>query len=120
MGIHPLVRDLYRRFLVIPHPLGRAYVRDRAKAAILENAHLKAPPRVPVRVSGESDCGEGGNDDLIGSRRRARRAISSETGVSIDEEGEDAFMRAVYKGRWWAKEMAGVVQLAKFRALRRA
>jgi hypothetical protein len=119
MGIHPLVRDLYRRFLVIPHPLGRAYVRDRAKAAILANAHLKAPPRAAARVSGGADAGEDG-DGAAGLRRRARRAVCSEMGASNeDEEAEDAFMRAVYKGRWWAKETAGVVQLVKFRALRR-
>ncbi len=32
---------------------------------------------------------------------------------------EDELMRAVYKGRWWVKEMVGVIQLKKYRALRK-
>ena len=31
---------------------------------------------------------------------------------------EDAVMRAVAKGRWWVKELIGVVQLKKYRTMR--
>lgn len=71
-----LVRDLYRRFLLVgkDYPRGLPFVRERAKAAILQNASLT---------------------------------------------NEDEVMRAIAKGRWWVKEMIGVIQLKKYRTLRR-
>ncbi len=30
---------------------------------------------------------------------------------------EDELMRAVHKGRWWVKELAGVTRLKKYRAM---
>ncbi len=70
-----LVRDLYRRFLVVgrDYPRGLNFVRTKAKEAFYRNAHLT---------------------------------------------DEDSLMRAVAKGRWWVKELIGVVQLKKYRALR--
>jgi hypothetical protein len=75
--MHPLVRDLYRRFLVVgrDYPLGLPYVRGKAKEAIQRN-----------------------------------RSVTD----------EDELMRAVYKGRWWVKELVGVIQLKKYRAMRRS
>jgi hypothetical protein len=32
---------------------------------------------------------------------------------------EDDIMRAVAKGRWWVKELIGIVQLKKYRSLRK-
>lgn len=70
-----LVRDLYRRFLVVgrDYPRGLAFVRTKVKEAMFRNAHLT---------------------------------------------DEDDLMRAVAKGRWWVKELIGVVQLKKYRTLR--
>lgn len=72
--MHPLVRDLYRRFLWAgrDYPRGLPFVRARAKTAFFRNASLT---------------------------------------------GEDIFF-AVAKGRWWVKEMVGVIQLRKYRAMR--
>jgi hypothetical protein len=69
-----LVRDLYRRFLLVgrDYPRGLAFVRAKAKAAFFANA--------------------GADDETV--------------------------LRAVAKGRWWVKEMVGVVQLGKYRAMR--
>lgn len=41
--MHPLVRDLYKRFLHVgpDYPLGLAYVREKARAAILANKDMK-------------------------------------------------------------------------------
>lgn len=41
--MHPLVRDLYKRFLHVgpDYPLGLAYVREKAKAAIMANKDMK-------------------------------------------------------------------------------
>ena len=73
--MHPLVRDLYKRFLVVgrDYPRGQAYVREQAKSAFLKNAALS---------------------------------------------GEDAIFPAIARGRWWVKELVGVIQLRKYRALR--
>ena len=40
--MHPLVRDLFKRFIYVgrDYPLPPPYVRDKAREAILKNAHL--------------------------------------------------------------------------------
>ncbi|KAF0719787.1 Aste57867_786 [Aphanomyces stellatus] len=72
--MHPLVRDAYKRLLLVgrDYPLGLDYVREKAKEAFLKQAHLT-------------------NDEEI--------------------------KRAVHRGRWMAKEMIGVIQLKKYRAM---
>ena len=74
--MHPLVRDLYKRFLVVgrdyPHPEGLQYVRRKVKEAFFKNADLK-------------------------------------TDAEIN--------KAIHKGRWWVKEMIGVIQLKKHRTM---
>lgn len=42
--MHPLVRDLYKRFLVVgrDYPKGLDYVRGKAKEAFVANAHLES------------------------------------------------------------------------------
>ena len=44
----PLVRDLYKRFLIAGrfYPQGLDYVRLKAKDAFFENAHLKDPVEI--------------------------------------------------------------------------
>ena len=74
--MHPLVRDLFKRFLVVgrDYPLGLAHVRAKAKAAILANAGLAS---------------------------------------------ELEIKRAVGRGRWMVNELIGVIQLRKYRTLRK-
>ena len=73
--MHPLVRDLYRRFLHVgrDYPQGLAFVRAKAREGFMLNA-----------------------------------ALSSEADV----------LHAVNTGRWWVKEMVGVIQFKKYRAMR--
>lgn len=73
--MHSAVRDLYRRFLWVgrDYPAGLAFVREKAKAAIMHNRHLTS---------------------------------------------EREILLAVARGRWWVKELIGVVQLRKYRAMR--
>ena len=47
-------------------------------------------------------------------RERAKAAFFRNAALT----DEDAVMRAVAKGRWWVKELIGVVQLKKYRAMR--
>lgn len=73
--MHPLVRNLYKRFVIVgrDYPLASPYVKDKAKLAFQKNAYLK--------------------DD-------------------VDVK------RAVARGRWMVRELIGVIQLKKYRALR--
>ena len=73
--MHPLVRDLYKRFMHVgrDYPQGLSVVREKAKIGFMKKAHLR-------------------------------------------EESEILF--AVNEGRWWVKEMIGVIQFKKYRALR--
>lgn len=73
--MHPLVRDLYKRFLYVgkDYPQGLAFVRAKAKEGFFLNANLT----------------------------------------------QDAdILHAINQGRWWVKEMIGVVQFKKYRAMR--
>ena len=73
--MHPLVRDLYKRFIHVgkDYPQGLTFVRAKAKEGFFLNAALT----------------------------------------------EDAdILLAVNQGRWWVKEMIGVVQFKKYRAMR--
>jgi hypothetical protein len=74
--MHPLVRDLYKRFLIVgkDYPLGLSFVREKAKTAFFANAHLK---------------------------------------------DEIEIKRAVNKGRYMTKELIGVIQLKKYRTLKK-
>ena len=76
--MHPLVRDLYRRFLWVgrDYPGGLALVRPKVKAG------MRNWTPIPV-------------DDL-------------------------ALTKAIAVGRAWVRELEGVVQLHKYRAMRRA
>ena len=47
-------------------------------------------------------------------RAKAKAAILQNAGL----RDEEAILRAVAKGRWWVKELIGVVQLKKYRTLR--
>jgi len=96
--MHPFVRELYRQLLHAgsSHPEGKAFVRDRAKAAFFAEKNLAVPP-------------------IVQSRNR----ITSIRTSYEDSNEYDAFMKAIYKGRWWVKELAGIIQLHKYRYLRR-
>ncbi len=51
--MHPLVRDLYKRFLLagIDYPQGLSYVRSKAKEAIFKNAHITEEVELKRAVS---------------------------------------------------------------------
>jgi hypothetical protein len=73
--MHPLVRNLYKRFVIIgrDYPVASPYVKDKAKLAFQKNSHL-----------------------------------SDEVDIK----------RAVARGRWMCRELVGVIQLKKYRAMR--
>mmetsp|Transcript_12183 Transcript_12183/g.17769 ORF Transcript_12183/g.17769 Transcript_12183/m.17769 type:complete len:113 (+) Transcript_12183:120-458(+) len=87
--MHPLVRDLYKRVLLVgkdyPHPGGLSYVRSTWKTA------LRNPANCPAYYNPNSTL----------------------------QEKERDVKEAVKKGRFMVKEMMGVIQLKKYRTLKR-
>mmetsp|Transcript_15635 Transcript_15635/g.33864 ORF Transcript_15635/g.33864 Transcript_15635/m.33864 type:complete len:117 (+) Transcript_15635:96-446(+) len=89
-GMHPLVRDLYKRAIIVgkdyPHPDGIEYVRRKWKEA------LRNPD----------------NCELIGG-----------ASPDIAKENERILRKAVGRGRYVIREMEGTIQLKKYRTMRR-
>eukprot|EP00808_Paulinella_micropora_P027013 g34077.t1 len=87
--MHPLVRNLYKRFLVVgkDYPLGLAFVRRKAKEGIRKNAHL--------------------TDD-----REIRLAVHRGRGMCSAVHPSDYCVNRI------VKELQGVVQLKKYRTMR--
>mmetsp|Transcript_26663 Transcript_26663/g.77591 ORF Transcript_26663/g.77591 Transcript_26663/m.77591 type:complete len:98 (+) Transcript_26663:127-420(+) len=74
--MHPLVRDLFKRFIIVgrEYPIPPPFVRDKAAKAFEANAHLT---------------------DFVEVKR------------------------AVARGRWMVRELIGVIQLKKYRTMRK-
>ena len=90
--IHPLVRDLYKRALHVgqDYPLGMEYVRRTWKAA------LRSPSNCPSCYATSSNVPD------------------------LQSPGcEKELHRAVAKGRYMVREMIGVIQLKKYRTMKR-
>ena len=87
--MHPLVRDLYRRVILIgrdyPHADGISYVRREWKKA------LRNPENCPSWYQSNS----------------------------TEEVKEKELRKAIAKGRYVLREMIGVIQLKKYRSLKR-
>lgn len=87
MKLHPLVRDLYKRAILVgrdyPHPRGLEYVRQEWKRALRDPAN---------QVSELSLC---------------------------PKETEKEIRKLVGRGRYAIREMEGLIQLKKYRTLRR-
>ena len=111
--MHPLVRDLFKRFLVVgrDYPLGLSHVRAKAKAAILANAGLTDELAIKRAV------GRG--------RWMVRRTPPPSGGPSRERPvGDDKPRpsRSVGLSRLslsQVNELIGVIQLRKYRTLRK-
>lgn len=94
--MHPLVRDLYKRALFVgrDYPLGMEYVRRTWKKA------LRNPENCPSCYDYDSN----GSSPV---------AVNPPT-----LECEHELRKAVGKGRYMVREMIGVIQLKKYRAMK--
>lgn len=92
--IHPLVRDLYKRALLVgrdyPHPQGMVFVREKWKEAL----------RNPSNCPSWYPAGDDNPHPSLDSTQR-----------------EKEIRRAVARGRFMVREMVGVVQLKKYRTM---
>jgi hypothetical protein len=95
--MHPLVRNLYKRVLVVgkEYPTGLEHVKKVWKTA------LRNPANCP------SWYDQQGND---GDRPNASATVMND---------EEELLRAVHKGRHMVKEMIGIIHLKKYRAMKR-
>ncbi|KAL3760246.1 hypothetical protein ACHAWU_001756 [Discostella pseudostelligera] len=111
-GVHPLVRDLYKRAILVgrdyPHPEGIEHVRRKWKEAIRNPENYPGfVASVPVAVEGSS------------SSNNIRGATISTPDQEIMKENERILRKAVGKGRYVIREMEGTIQLKKYRTMRR-
>ena len=91
--MHPKVRDLYKRFLLVgrAYPQGLAYVRCRVKEAFRSTA-------LPFASS-------------------PFLASSSFEKTSQSEENDVALNKALAKGRYWVRELQAISSLHKYRQM---
>ena len=89
-----MVRDLYKRAILVgrdyPHPRGLNYVREQWKRAISETSVSSELETIPIR---------------------------QEVNSAVRREKE--MRKLVGKGRYAIREMIGVIQLKKYRTMRR-
>lgn len=87
--MHPLVRDLYKRFLHVgpDYPLGLAYVREKARAAILANKDMKDEEELLKAVH----KGRWWVNEIIGVvKLKKYRAMRQRYGTASDGSAETA------------------------------
>jgi hypothetical protein len=96
MPIHPLVRDLYKQALLAgrDYPTGIHHVRERWKKAILNAENCPS-------------CYDSNND-------QQNRTMT----IERQQQCEKEIRLAVARGRHMLREMMGVIQLKKYRAMR--
>ena len=115
--MHPLVRDLYKRAIIAgrdyPHPDGLDYVRRTWKAALRDSKNCPSCYR----------C-----SDTTADHAGARAHAGNHNGASpdspkpnclADPKCEKEIRLAVGRGRKMVNEMVGVIQLKKYRTMRR-
>ena len=108
--MHPLVRDLYKRAIIVgrdyPHPDGLEYVRRTWKAALRDSKNC---PSCYTQGRGTGDGGDGGSSP----------AAAPKPDCLADPKCEKEIRLAVGRGRKMVNEMVGVIQLKKYRTMRR-
>ena len=104
--MHPLVRDLYKRALVVgrDYPLGLSYVRQTWKTA------LRNPENCPSCYDPNGKLLQGFFPDNNGFDSKKQMEVS---------DCEREIRKAVGKGRYMIREMIGVIQLKKYRTMKK-
>ncbi|KAG7339137.1 hypothetical protein IV203_020081 [Nitzschia inconspicua] len=133
--IHPLVRDLYKRALVVgrDYPLGLPYVRKQWKRAIrnVDNTPSCYQQQQQQQQQHQSQSGpqhsQHPNTTITTRPTERRRNQSHHSSVSSSSSSSSYFSvqcereirKAVGKGRFMIREMIGVIQLKKYRTMHR-
>lgn len=111
--MHPLVRDLYKRVLLVgrDYPTGLQHVKEKWKSAIREPRNCPncysvvdgEPQQIIVTLSHESS--------QMKSEKIERSSLDS-------KECHEEILHAVHRGRSMVKEMVGIIQLKKYRTMK--
>lgn len=108
--MHPLVRDLYKRAIIVgrdyPHPDGLEYVRRTWRAALRDSNNC------PSCYTQGRRAGDGGDDS-------SSAAAAPKPNCLADPKCEKEIRLAVGRGRKMVNEMVGIIQLKKYRTMRR-
>jgi hypothetical protein len=113
--MHPLVRDLYKRVILVgrDYPLGLDYVRRTWKRA------LRDPKNCPS-CFGDACHGNHQNNASHNHHRAQDGAVSSSSPSELclySPECERELRKAVGKGRYMVREMIALIQLKKYRIM---
>jgi len=105
--MHPLVRDLYKRALLVgtdyPHPRGLEYVREQWKRGLRETI---IPTSSTSSAAAAAAAGGGTQRGTVDDEEQKK------------QQGRE-IQKAVGRGRYAIREMVGVIQLKKYRTMRR-
>jgi hypothetical protein len=137
--IHPLVRALYKQALHVgrDYPLGLNKVRNTWKEAIRNPENCPScydniitrrdDDRRLVDNNNNSDCKNSSSDGNNEYHNYPNNKINEEQEIAIpkninihSKECEKELRKAVGKGRYMIREMIGVIQLKKYRSMKRS
>lgn len=105
--MHPLVRDLWKRVILVgrDYPSGLAHVKAVWKAA------MRNPENCPAWYNNDiADANE--------VKYQCNNINITNNNNNLGMNKEDELMHAVHKGRLAVKEMIGVIQLKKYRSIK--
>jgi hypothetical protein len=114
--MHPLVRDLYKRVILVgrDYPLGLDYVRTQWKQAI------RNPKNCP---SCYQHSAESSSSSSIGNPTATEHPNDNAKKICVPCIGslacERELRKAVGKGRHYMREMIGIIQFKKYRAMKK-
>ena len=107
--MRPIVRDLYKRFLIAGrhYPQGLQFVREKAKAAFFENADiLTREPVTPDRLN------------FVNNLISDKKLFTFDSQNSSIDVNEINFKKAISKGRFWVREIMAISKMSKYRAMK--
>mmetsp|Transcript_15591 Transcript_15591/g.15779 ORF Transcript_15591/g.15779 Transcript_15591/m.15779 type:complete len:157 (-) Transcript_15591:420-890(-) len=120
--MHPLVRDLYKRAILVgnDYPLGLEYVRRTWKTA------LQNPKNCPSCYNSNNSSHPDMNKENYTTVKNKkihlieRKNIKAATNTIVfSPECDGEIMKAVGKGRFMIREMIGVIQIKKYRTMKK-
>jgi len=127
--MHPLVRDLYKRAVFVgrDYPAGIEYVREAWKRAIRDPSNCPSCYRITGGGAGTADCRASATTATIGTSTWTRGRPEEEEERQEEEEEvrklrrrcDAEIRRAVALGRFWVREMEGVIRLKKYRTMKK-
>mmetsp|Transcript_29672 Transcript_29672/g.48964 ORF Transcript_29672/g.48964 Transcript_29672/m.48964 type:complete len:142 (-) Transcript_29672:427-852(-) len=111
--MHPLVRDLYKRVILVgrDYPLGLPYVRTTWKKA------LRNPDNCPSCYTNDGEQHK--QQDNHHSKSNDDDNNDDDVSLKRYSQCERETRKAVGKGRFYVREMIGVIQLKKYRTMKK-